>query len=399
MRRTLIAGLSIAALTACSSLGMERPNGPIAKALFGDLEPMTPDRALEDYYDTISDDELPRAPSGVPLPAENVSLTRILIGSCNDEEAESPVLAQIAKEDADLFLMIGDNVYGDRDGRAYMNNDPDLTELRAAFTELGESDEFQAVRARHPMMVAWDDHDYGANDSGRDFPFRRFAERVHEAFWGLDGEDVGNWDGTYYARTFGPDGQRVQIIMLDTRFFRSPLQRTDAWGEPGKERYVPAESDHQDMLGSQQWTWLSNQLRKPADLRLIVSSIQVLPTVHGYEAWSQLPAERQRLFDLINESEAKGVVFVSGDRHSSYLYKDDAVLEQPAYEITSSSLNLSFADETSELDTRQLGAGFAPVNYGEIAIDWDAGRVSLALKDQTGETVRNTEIAMAELTD
>ena len=186
MTRSFALGLSLAALAACASLGVEPPNGPIAQALFPDRDPMTPDRALERYYDTISDEELPVAPPGLPLPAADAVLTRILVGSCNDEEKPSPALARLAAEDADLFLMIGDNVYGDRDGPAYVSNDPDLAELRRSFADLAADRDFQAVRARHPMMVAWDDHDYGANDAGREFPFRRFAERIHERFWGLE---------------------------------------------------------------------------------------------------------------------------------------------------------------------------------------------------------------------
>ncbi len=397
MTRSFALGLSLAALAACASLGVEPPNGPIAQALFPDRDPMTPDRALERYYDTISDEELPVAPPGLPLPAADAVLTRILVGSCNDEEKPSPALARLAAEDADLFLMIGDNVYGDRDGPAYVSNDPDLAELRRSFADLAADRDFQAVRARHPMMVAWDDHDYGANDAGREFPFRRFAERIHERFWGLDGEDVGKWDGTYHARTFGPEGQRVQIIMLDTRFFRSGLTPTDEWGAPGKERYLPSAAAEQDMLGGQQWTWLSNQLRKPADLRLIVSSVQVLPTVHGWEAWSALPAERERLFELIEDSAAKGVVFVSGDRHTSFLYRDSAPLSYPAHEITASSLNVSFAEESAEMDARQVGAGFAPGNYGEIAIDWDARTLALKLRDMSGSVVRETSAPFADL--
>ncbi|MEO1476680.1 MAG: alkaline phosphatase D family protein, partial [Pseudomonadota bacterium] len=329
---------SVPLLASCGTIRDDVPKGPIARALFPD--PETADEALEDYYKGISDEALPVAPAGQPLPASDAVISRILFASCNDEEMDSPALRSIAAEDADLFLMIGDNVYGDRDGRAYTSNDADLTELRASFSDLADRPEFQAVRSNHPMMVAWDDHDYGANDAGRNFAFRRFAERIHERFWGLDNQDVGKWDGTYYARTFGPEGQRVQLIMLDTRFFRSDLEYTDDWGAEGKERYLPASGPHQDMLGDDQWTWLSNELRKPADVRLIVSSIQVLPTVHGWEAWDKLPLERQRLFDLIERSGADGVVFVSGDRHASFLYEDASVLPYPAFEITSSSLNV-----------------------------------------------------------
>ncbi|MFN3610118.1 MAG: alkaline phosphatase D family protein, partial [Hyphomonas sp.] len=353
------------------------------------LAPSSPEAALELYYRTLPEDFFPRAPRGVSLPDEDQVLTRILVGSCFNEETEdATVMSTVAAEEADLFLMIGDNVYGDMSGRAYVNNQATLDELRHSFSLLAAREEFQALRARHPMMVAWDDHDYGANDAGREFPFRRLAERIHERFWGLENEDVGAWPGTYYARSFGPEGQRVQIIMLDTRFFRSPLERTDEWGAKGKERYVPSSSEGQDMLGNDQWTWLENQLQDPADLRLIVSSIQVMTTDgHGFEAWSRLPAEQKRLYDLVAETEAEGVVFVSGDRHTAFLYRDDTALPYPAYEITASSMNASFAQTSSEMDRAQIGPGYAPTNFGAIDIDWDSGTVRLAIKSDTDDTV------------
>lgn len=367
----------------------EHPTGQVAVLPAELLSPPSAEAALELYYRTLPEDFFPRAPKGAPLPGQGDILTRILVGSCLDEERpESLVMQTIAGEDADLFLMIGDNVYGDMNGKGYVNNQATLDELRESFSDLAARADFQAVRARLPMMVAWDDHDYGANDAGREFPFRRLAERIHERFWGLENEDVGAWPGTYYARTFGPEGQRVQVIMLDTRFFRSPLTPTDEWGKKGKERYVPSSSEGQDMLGNDQWTWLENQLQQPADLRLVVSSIQILPTDgHGFEAWSRLPAEQERLYGLIADTEAEGVVFVSGDRHTAFLYQSDTALPYPVSEITASSINVSFATTSAEIDRAQVGEGYAPDNFGAIDIDWENGTVRLAIKSDTGETV------------
>ena len=362
-------------------------------------KPDTAEEALELYYDTIPDSALPTAGAGAAMPSADTVLTRILIGSCLDEEkGPSSALMSIANEEADLFLMVGDNVYGDRDGRGYVNNQTDLEELRESFADLAARDDFQKVRANHPMMVSWDDHDFGANDAGKEFPFRGLAERVHEVFWGLEDQDVGQWPGTYYARSFGPEGQRVQIIMLDTRFFRSALTPTDEWGVQGKERYLPAPSGSmQDMLGAAQWTWLENQLQQPADIRLIASSIQVMPTVHGWEAWSAMPDERQRLFDLIEKTEASGVVFLSGDRHTAFIYEEADILPYEAHELTSSSLNVAFATESAELDNRQVGPGFAPENYGAVEIDWDAKTIALKIKDNAGQTVRENDLTFAEI--
>ena len=380
-------------LAALIGLAACEATGPIKIPGLTPAAPESADEALEAYYRTLPEDFFPVAPAGKALPAEDAVLSEILIGSCLDEEkGESAAMMSIAKEGADLFLMVGDNVYGDRDGFAYRNNEAELDELRESFSDLAAREDFQNVRASVPMMVAWDDHDFGANDGGREFPFRRLAERVHERFWGLADQDVGAWPGTYHARTFGPEGQRTQIIMLDTRYFRSSLTATDEWGVVGKERYIPSADPNQDMLGNDQWTWLENQLQQPADLRLIVSSIQILPTDgHGWEAWSRLPAEQQRLYDLIAETDANGVVFASGDRHTAFLYQNNTALPYPVYEITASSLNVAFAEESPEMDSAQLGTGYTLENYGAMEIDWQAGTVDLMIKSNAGEIVRQTK--------
>jgi alkaline phosphatase D len=123
-----------------------------------------------------------------------------------------------------------------------------------------------------------------------------------------------------------------------------------------------------------------------------VSSIQVLPTdAHGWEAWSRLPAEQQRLYDLIRDTNAEGVVFVSGDRHTAFLYRSETALPYPVHELTASSFNVSFAETTDERDSAQIGDGFPPENYGAIGIDWEAGSVDLEIKNAAGETVRQTK--------
>src|SRR5437764_633783 len=75
--------------------------------------------------------------------------------------------------------------------------------------------------------------------------------------------------GVYHALVLGPPGRRTQIILLDTRYFRSPL-RPDGGGG-----YLPQHDPGATMLGEVQWKWFAEQLRVPADLRLVVSSIQV----------------------------------------------------------------------------------------------------------------------------
>jgi len=64
------------------------------------------------------------------------------------------------------------------------------------------------------------------------------------------------------------------------------------------------------MLGEAQWRWLEEQLRVPAQVRIIGAGIQVVADEHGSETWGNFPRERQRLFRLIRKTKATGVVIM-----------------------------------------------------------------------------------------
>ncbi len=378
MRNILLAGCAFLGLSACANVSKDASNFPVS----------TPQAALRPYYAAIPDSQLPVAP---PSPKLDISspITRVIVGSCINEEKGTSTLASMAKEEADLTLLVGDNVYGDMDNALfYVNNQADLTELRDSYAELAADENFVAVRKARPMLATWDDHDYGANDAGRDFPFKEFAERIFERFYSVEG-DASKRRGVYSSTIAGPEGQRLQIILTDSRYFRSELTPSDDRGAKGKERYIPSADPEQAMLGEAQWIWLEEELQKPADLRLLISSIQVISTVHGWEAWSTMPKERDRLYELLAKTGADNTVFVSGDRHSSFLYKEEIEGLGPVMELTASSVNSAFAKTPvpDEYDKHQIGDGYAFENYGAIDIDWLKSEVTLSILDDSGNEV------------
>jgi alkaline phosphatase D len=193
----------------------------------------------------------------------------------------------------------------------------------------------------------------------------------------------------------GAPGQRVQIILLDTRFFRTDLQYQPWSPQPAPLGTAqPDDSEQATMLGADQWRWLDQQLAAPADLRIIVSSIQVLTDAHRFESWSLFPRERQRLLGLIKHHDIQNAVLLSGDRHQGGLYREKP--QQGLYELTSSSLNLSFANPAKpwiEPDPSRIGNLYAGENFGTVEIDWAKGDVSLMLRDAaTGEAVMRQDI-------
>ena len=235
----------------------------------------------------------------------------------------------------DAFLFIGDNVYADTD-------DPE--KLAEDYRRLAANPDYAAfVASGTPILPMWDDHDFGANDAGADFAFKAESERQFLDFYRVPPDDPRRRrPGVYHAEVLGPPGRRVQVILLDTRSFRGPLVRRPGGDHPVLGRYLVQNDATVSMLGEDQWAWLAEQLRVPAEVRILVSGIQVVSEDHGWEKWMNIPHERARLYRLLAETGATGLVIASGDRHKAELSMMDAGLGYPLYDLTASGLNQGF---------------------------------------------------------
>jgi alkaline phosphatase D len=334
--------------------------------------------------------------AGLALPAvaraQQGPLTRIAFGSCADQTNPQPVWDAVLGYRPDLFLFMGDNVYADR-----MVRPADAQSLRAAYAATGEIEGYVRLRRSVPHLAVWDDHDYGQNDGGADYALKEISKAIFLEFWQAPpGDPRRGREGIYDARLYGGSGQRVQVILLDIRWFKSPWRPTDARNAPGKERYLPDDDPDKTILGETQWAWLAEQLRVPAELRVIVSSIQVLADGHGWERWGNFPRERQKLFDAIRSTGANGVVLLSGDRHLGALYRERNGTPYAFLEATSSGLNKFFPDSREE-GTNRLGAVYGRPNFGTIDIDWRDGRIALSIRDEAGQPVRRIDARLDEL--
>jgi alkaline phosphatase D len=318
-------------------------------------------------------------------------LNHIVFGSCLDK-TEHPMLDRALTLPMDLFLFLGDNIYADTS---------DMQVMRRKYDALKQSRFFQTLRQRAPLMATWDDHDFGPNDGGRDYPKRR--ESQQQFFDWLDepaNSPRRQQEGVYSAALFGPPGKRVQVIMLDTRYFRSPLKKGVHDIVPSGGKYVPDEDPNATMLGKAQWAWLDEQLRQPAELRLIGSSIQFVPSAHGGECWANFPHERQRFIDLIERTRAGGVVFLSGDRHWCEFSRMDGPLGYPLYDFTASSMTQVHPRGTPTPNTfRFLKQTYHQPNVGMLRIDWTADDPILTFQilDVAGATQLEHQVRLSEL--
>ncbi len=289
-------------------------------------------------------------------------LREIVFGSCL-KQSDHPMLDRTLTLPMDLFLFTGDNIYADT---------LDMAVMRRKYDDLKNSRFFLGLRARAPVLATWDDHDFGGDDAGRDYPHRAESQRAFFD-WLDEPQDSPRRarEGVYDARTFGPEGRRVQVILLDTRYFRSPLLRGKHEVVPSGGPYVPSKDAEATMLGDVQWRWLEAELRKPAELRLIVSSIQFVADFHGGESWANFPAERRRMFDLLRATRAGGVLFISGDRHWCELSRTEGPLGYPLYDLTASAMTQKHPRGTPTPNaSRFLPATYHDVNVGRLRVDW-----------------------------
>jgi alkaline phosphatase D len=170
----------------------------------------------------------------------------------------------------------------------------------------------------------------------------------------------------------------------------------------GKGHYVPSEDPQQAVLGEEQWAWLAGALREPAELRIVLSSIQVAATEHRFEHWGNFPRERARLFKALRDSAARGLIVVSGDRHAAEISRvppgDDGI-DYPLFDLTASSFNQSRGVRDDEPNRHRVGPRYGAINFGTIEIDWDAATptVTLAIRDEQAAVVHAERVPFAVL--
>ena len=145
-------------------------------------------------------------------PAQSVTrgdspqISRILFGSCAQQDRPIPILATIVKHKPELFIFMGDNIYADTRNMDVMRRKYETLRKQPGFLQLWRS---------CPVLATWDDHDYGVNDGGAEYEQKRESERLFLDFWGVPQDAPRRkYPGGYAAQTFGPAGKRVQVLLL-----------------------------------------------------------------------------------------------------------------------------------------------------------------------------------------
>ena len=290
---------------------------------------------------------------------------KIGIGSCLDQDFPQPIWQPIEEENLDYFIFLGDNVYGD----SIFEN---LYKMKRAYSK--QKKLLPDFLDQTDIFAIWDDHDYGKNDGGSDYKYKKLAENLFLDFWNVPIDDVRrSREGIYFSENKVFFNRKYKLIFLDTRYFRSQLK-----GKKGS--YQKNNDESATILGKEQWTWLEKELDSNFDYLFIFSSIQIIPEDHGFEKWSNFPNDRTKLLKILEKYKDRTILF-SGDRHRSGIYKRNGIVE-----ITSSSMNKP-GSSFFETDKYLIGETYPQESYSVLKILNDD--INIDIKDKHGEILNS----------
>jgi alkaline phosphatase D len=319
---------------------------------------------------------------------------KILFGSCLHQNKPQPIWQAMNQEQADLFVLLGDNIYGDTEN---------MVELKAKYAKQWSTSGMQTMLANTETIGIWDDHDFGENDAGAEYPQKEASRQIMLDYFNVPKDSLRRTraDGIYTSHILTQANTRVQIILPDLRWNRGPLESvgrlkymfSKAPNDLGP--YVPSKDESSTMLGETQWQWLEQQLQQPADIRIFATSLQFLPEFSGWESWANLPHERQRFLALLDKYQIDNLVIVSGDTHWSELSQIKRKNGNALWEMTASGLTEEWKNVSP--NKHRVGESYSKANYGVIEL---LGRqLTMSIKDVAGNEVMVKTLSLSNLPD
>jgi alkaline phosphatase D len=318
----------------------------------------------------------------------------IAFGSCSNQNKDLSIFDTILFRQPDVFIYLGDNIYADTENMRIM---------RKKYRTLKTNPHYKNFAAHTPIIATWDDHDYGMNDSGRHYPKKEGSKKNFLKFF-KEPKHSERYDheGIYTTYNYTSDGKNIQVILLDLRTFRDNLKPYDGFLAGDSSYYYtldysPQMDPDSTLLGAEQWKWLEQQLLQPADVRIIGSSTQFATQYNGYETWANYPIEQERFVQLIRQTKANGIVFISGDLHYAELsyIKSDVIYD--LYDLTSSGLTESWG--FSVPNENRIGVPVMENQFGMIRFELNKPepQIILEIVDRFGQVRIQQAVRLSDL--
>jgi alkaline phosphatase D len=286
--------------------GEEHRFGPVSSTAESDLTALVPVTGLQPAthypYRVLVDDKPITMPTNAvittaPAPGP-VTEMRIAFGADFHKSGfwKPELMERMRSRSNVALLLLGDSAADDRENRVGLH--------RSDYLLRDLSPYWQQLSACVPIYAVWDDHDYFNNDLAGIPPKFSAADRaavrtVWRQSWNNPAcgfEDKN--EGIFFHTRIGP----CDIIMLDTRFFRSSPGQADSF------------------LGRAQMQWLEQQLTACTGSFILLTSGTMWTDYisNGKDSWGVWdPPARERIFSFIEEHRIGGVLLLSGDRHGA----------------------------------------------------------------------------------
>ena len=241
---------------------------------------------------------------------------RFAFGSCMlDSYDQGDIWEQMVMLEPDVIFLIGDNAYTDE-----LTDIASPTDLWTRHFETRSRVNLFRNKRLIPVVATWDDHDYGMNNAGRDYPHKDVALAAFKDFFASDQTENFYMPGIGVASAFDIYG--YNFFLMDNRTFRTPLRESN-----------------QRHFGDDQMQWLLSNLQSK-DHAFIVSGDLFFG---GYSTKDSFEGHRRQRFAYFLDELKKldtEVVFLSGDRHFSEIMEiPDDKLGYKTYELVAGPIH------------------------------------------------------------
>jgi alkaline phosphatase D len=324
------------------------------------------------------------------------------------EEGFYPAYREIAREDLDFVMHLGDYTYEYGIANGWGPRNPQLPPEFAAETQTLEQyrlrhalyktdPHLRAAHAAHPFAVTWDDHevvnDYAGDDTSL-FQRRANAYRAFYEHLPLRQESIpqGPSMPIYRRVTWG---DLAELSVLDTRQYRS----SPPCGGGEAPRCEATLESRPNMTGPDQERWLLKGLdRSRARWNVIAQQVLMAQLDHDgaagdifwNDSWDGYVGARTRIIRHLHEHRIDNPVVITGDWHSTFandikLDFDDPRSPTVAAEFVTPSLSsngdeevygpyygpmIPFNPHIRFFDGDRHGSMTARLNRRELQVDW-----------------------------
>ena len=345
-------------------------------------------KAQTDYsYEIKLDDEIIKGKQPLSTAKKELQDFSFLLGSCAyvppiglrflHPGIEERVYPYMTDKSSDFMIWLGDYLY------YFKRHYKSFSGMYRKQVNTRESKKMGEFLFSRPQYSIWDDHDYGSNNSTKDFELKEEALELFKLFWPNPSF------GTFHSK-----GNFSYFSYLDADFFLTD----NRWYRDHPEDSLGV------MLGSEQMDWLKERLsNSKATFKFLCIGTETLSTKNPKESFQDYEEELADLLNFLQEQNITGVIFLTGDRHHSELMKLDRPGAYPLYEFSSSPIT-SFRRKTSKTEEnnnpeRIPGTLIDYQNFGRISITGEVGNRQCLLEtfDKRGELLWEFRISEGEL--